>query len=224
MQQTEILELFGQRVANLRAGMGMNQAALANRLGEELGKKVDPTTITRMERGSRPTSVIELYCLANIFGVSVGDLLPGAGGSPTEAAAQQLESAVTTVGRERMLAVDHVRALEREYERVRRAAAAADRLRMAARTNRSLTEQELSDLECLARLGFGTYLKVHFLDILTDFLTDPKNELSAAQEWSRNATPEELGLTAEEVSDEVLHYLGLIDYLRHERDKDAPEA
>lgn len=224
MQQTEITELFGQRVANLRVGMGINQAALATRLGEELGKKIDPTTITRMERGSRPTSVVELYGLANIFGVSVGDLLPGAGGSPTEAASQQLKAAVTTIERERMLATDRVRDLERERERVEKAASAADRLRVIARTSRRLTDDELSDLEALARLGFGTYLRVHFLDIVTDFLLDPKSELSAAQEWARSAEPEELGLTAGEVSDEVLYYLGLIDFLRHERDENAAQA
>lgn len=64
----------GKAVARLRKGM--SQAELARRLAKQLGKpNVDPTTITRIERGKRAITVDELAAFAQIFGVPESDLL-----------------------------------------------------------------------------------------------------------------------------------------------------
>ena len=66
----------GHNVAAHRRSRGLSQAELATRLAEVLGKKkIDPTTITRLESGKRPTTVDELSALADIFGVSAESLL-----------------------------------------------------------------------------------------------------------------------------------------------------
>lgn len=60
----------------------MSQAELAGKLAEQLGKdRVDPTSITRLERGTRTITVNELVALAQIFGVREEVLLapPDAG-------------------------------------------------------------------------------------------------------------------------------------------------
>jgi transcriptional regulator with XRE-family HTH domain len=61
----------------------MSQTALAGRLSSELGKTVDPTTVTRLESGKRPMLVAELVALAVIFETSPAELLPA--GSPIAA-------------------------------------------------------------------------------------------------------------------------------------------
>lgn len=63
-------------MATYRNERGMSQAELAGRLAETLGKeRVDPTTITRLEAGKRPTTVDELDALAVIFEVDASVLL-----------------------------------------------------------------------------------------------------------------------------------------------------
>lgn len=63
----------GKNVAKYR--QGMSQAKLAEKLAAELGKNVDPTTITRIENGKRAITVDELEAFARIFSVMEEDLL-----------------------------------------------------------------------------------------------------------------------------------------------------
>lgn len=73
-------EAVGRNVARLRRDM--SQADLALALAAQIGKdRIDPTTITRLEQGKRPTTVNELVALADIFGVQVEDLLSDLGSS-----------------------------------------------------------------------------------------------------------------------------------------------
>lgn len=70
---------IGRKVAALRTDSGLLQAQLAERLTEKLGKRVDPTTITRLERGQRPVTVVELLALGDIFAVPATTLMPERG-------------------------------------------------------------------------------------------------------------------------------------------------
>jgi transcriptional regulator with XRE-family HTH domain len=65
----EINKSIGANVAALRTEAGWSQAELAERWGNALGHRVDPTTVTRLERGRRPTTVHELVQLARLFDV-----------------------------------------------------------------------------------------------------------------------------------------------------------
>lgn len=68
--------VVGRNVATYRNERGLSQAELASNLADALGKaRVDPTTITRLEAGKRPTTVDELDALAEIFEVSPEMLL-----------------------------------------------------------------------------------------------------------------------------------------------------
>lgn len=68
--------MVGANVAVHRELAGISQAELAKRLAAALRKdRIDPTTITRMESGKRPTTVDELAALAQIFDVDFSALL-----------------------------------------------------------------------------------------------------------------------------------------------------
>lgn len=67
-------DIVGENVSSLRGAM--SQAELARRLAAELGKdRIDPTSITRLESGKRPTTVNELSALGRIFDVPPETLL-----------------------------------------------------------------------------------------------------------------------------------------------------
>jgi transcriptional regulator with XRE-family HTH domain len=68
MQPEDVNKAIGANVAALRAERGWSQAELAEHWGNALGHRIDPTTVTRLERGRRPTPVHELIQLAGILG------------------------------------------------------------------------------------------------------------------------------------------------------------
>lgn len=118
--ETSVEEWFGRRVSEHREAAGWSQQHLAEELGRRLGKTVKQPTITRIERGTRPTTIAELFALSEAFGVPVQSLLPGesnfdALASDLESRAQQLESQQVE------LEVRH-REIESEAERIREAA------------------------------------------------------------------------------------------------------
>uniref|UniRef100_UPI000480050C helix-turn-helix domain-containing protein n=1 Tax=Rhodococcus sp. UNC363MFTsu5.1 TaxID=1449069 RepID=UPI000480050C len=77
MQIARTNAIVGARIAELRAIAEMSQAQLAQKLASKLAKdSIDPTTITRLERGSRPITVVELVALAEIFGLPTESLIP----------------------------------------------------------------------------------------------------------------------------------------------------
>ncbi|MFC8933857.1 hypothetical protein ACFT1A_17435 [Rhodococcus sp. NPDC057135] len=111
--------------------------------------------------------------------------------------------------------------LGRDIERIAAAVEAAGRLTMRSEPKSCLTTDELADLETLARFGFGGYLEIPFMNIFHELFTD--DEVSKANASAKFQTAESLGLE-EDVPDEVVHYLGLIDYLRKRRVEGATEA
>jgi transcriptional regulator with XRE-family HTH domain len=68
VQLENINAAIGANVATLRNERGWSQAELAERWGAALGRRVDPTTVTRLERGRRPIPAHELVVLAEVLG------------------------------------------------------------------------------------------------------------------------------------------------------------
>lgn len=77
--QNDLNEIVGNRIASLRAAKGFTQDHVAKLLSDELGRKVDPTTVTRTEKGKRPIPVTDLQAYANIFDTQPEMLLTGEG-------------------------------------------------------------------------------------------------------------------------------------------------
>jgi len=167
VQPTEQNRLFGQRVAALRGQSGLNQADLAARLGDALGKKMDPTTVTRMERGTRPTSVTEIYALVEALGVGIRELLPSE--QPVQHAVLQLGGRLRSLDNELSEARSAVGSLERLHHEVAEAKVAAERLSEAKSAASRLDNQVFADLEVLAGLGYRT-VSIHFPDVFSEFL------------------------------------------------------
>ncbi|WP_308126449.1 helix-turn-helix domain-containing protein [Rhodococcoides corynebacterioides] len=71
-----VRQTVGANVATYRELAGISQAELASRLAAAMGKdRMDPTTITRMESGKRPTTVDEIAALATVFEIDSTALL-----------------------------------------------------------------------------------------------------------------------------------------------------
>jgi transcriptional regulator with XRE-family HTH domain len=68
--------LFGKRVQDLRLAMGWTQEDLAQRM-TDAGHPMHQTTVTKLEKGTRPTSVAEVGALSTLFDVSIGAIFGG---------------------------------------------------------------------------------------------------------------------------------------------------
>lgn len=75
MQVSTENAVLGRKIAELRRAHGWSQAQLARSLETVLHRTMDPTAITRMEKGQRPFLVHELVELARLFGIEPADLL-----------------------------------------------------------------------------------------------------------------------------------------------------
>lgn len=62
---------LGENIRNARLSAGMNQAELAVRIG-----RVSPSSICYIEHGLRKPSILDLLVMANVFGMSIDDMLP----------------------------------------------------------------------------------------------------------------------------------------------------
>jgi len=180
MQPAEFNHQFGKRVASLRGQAGLNQTELAARLGDALSKKMDPTTVTRMERGTRPTSVTEIYALVEALGVGIRDLLPSE--QPVQHAVLQLGGRLRSLDNELSEARTTVRSIQRLHDEVAEAKAAAERLSEAKSAGSELDNQVFADLDVLAGLGYRT-VSVHFPDVFSEFLPYA-GMYSQAERWA----------------------------------------
>lgn len=69
--------IFARRVRQLREAAKIPQTKLAERLAER-GVKIDPTSITRIEKGTRGIRLDEAVAIADVLGVPLEEtLLPG---------------------------------------------------------------------------------------------------------------------------------------------------
>ncbi len=66
---TEVESGLVQRIVALRVARGLKQKELADALS------IDPSSVSRIEKGERAVSVAELVRLADVLGVRVEDLL-----------------------------------------------------------------------------------------------------------------------------------------------------
>lgn len=74
MSEIDAENRIGRWVRWARLERGWSQRELAERLAP-LGFKVDPSAITRLEKGRRPIRVDEAVAIANVFGVSMETML-----------------------------------------------------------------------------------------------------------------------------------------------------
>ena len=73
---TEVESGLVQRIVELRMVRGLKQKELADALG------IDPSSVSRIEKGERAVSVAELVRVADVLGVRVEDLLAETSPSP----------------------------------------------------------------------------------------------------------------------------------------------
>ncbi|MBB4856271.1 transcriptional regulator with XRE-family HTH domain [Mycobacteroides chelonae] len=74
---------FGDRVRQARAERDWSQRKLAEAL-DEIGVKLDPSAVTRIERGNREVKLREAAAIAVALGVPIQDLSPSPSVSPRE--------------------------------------------------------------------------------------------------------------------------------------------
>ncbi len=74
MQADEVADAFASGVREARAIRGWTQVDLAQHLAES-GVRLDPTAITRLERGDRGVRVGEAFAIAQALGLSIEDVL-----------------------------------------------------------------------------------------------------------------------------------------------------
>jgi transcriptional regulator with XRE-family HTH domain len=67
--------VFAARLRQAREAAGMTQPQLADRLYEASGIRLDPSAITRIERGKRTIRLNEAAHLAVILDIRIGDLM-----------------------------------------------------------------------------------------------------------------------------------------------------
>lgn len=75
MQEGNPESVFAARLRQAREAAGMTQPQLATRLYEESGIRLDPSAITRMERGNRMIRLNEAVHLSAILGIKLWDLV-----------------------------------------------------------------------------------------------------------------------------------------------------
>lgn len=68
-------ELFGLEVAAIREGKGWSKAEFATRLAEAGLDNFHPTTVGRMEKGSRPVRLSEAVVIAQVLETRLDDLV-----------------------------------------------------------------------------------------------------------------------------------------------------
>lgn len=74
---------FGVRVRKARTDRKWSQRTLAEEL-DKLGVKLDPSAVTRIERGSREVKLREAAAIATVLAVPLQDLAPPPNSSPRE--------------------------------------------------------------------------------------------------------------------------------------------
>lgn len=100
-----IIQAVGGRVAQARRDRGFTQEQLAEAVG------LEPVTLSRWETGHRALSLSTLASIAEVLGVSIGDLLdvtrevPAAAHSPEEAELLRLFGQLTAGQRDALVRV-----------------------------------------------------------------------------------------------------------------------
>ncbi len=101
---------FGARVRDARDGMQWSQRKLAEEL-ERLGVKLDPSAVTRIERGTREVKLREAAAIATALGVKLEDLAP----PPTATPREQFDAWVLSAGEQLAVARRALAAMVSSY-------------------------------------------------------------------------------------------------------------
>ncbi|MCA0295707.1 MAG: helix-turn-helix transcriptional regulator [Actinobacteria bacterium] len=89
-------QTFAREVRRLRELRGLSQTDLAAQLRDRYGLKFHQATIDRLEKGSRPCRLDEVYALAEVLGSTVDDML--ADWSSADTAFRELTSIARRAG------------------------------------------------------------------------------------------------------------------------------
>lgn len=73
MDQT--LRVFARRLRQERERAGMRQTTLAHEVSDRLGVTLDPSALTRIEKGERGVRLEEAVCIAEVLGLPLMALL-----------------------------------------------------------------------------------------------------------------------------------------------------
>lgn len=68
--------ILGSNVRRYREHRKWSQSDLAQRLGDLLGKPFNTSTVNRLEKGTRPTPIEEVYALSEVLKTSIHNLIP----------------------------------------------------------------------------------------------------------------------------------------------------
>jgi transcriptional regulator with XRE-family HTH domain len=109
---------FGARVREIRQARGWTQDDLAKRM-TSAGYQMHQTTLTKLENGSRPTSVGEAAALAAIFGIPMPYLFATMGAADLRVQLAGLSHTLDTISEERIKIRERLATLEAEEESVK---------------------------------------------------------------------------------------------------------
>ncbi len=99
MQADEVADAFASGVREARTIRGWTQVDLARHLAES-GVRLDPTAITRLERGDRGVRIGEAVALAASLGLSIEDVLSRAASRRPTLTAERAIDALENAERE----------------------------------------------------------------------------------------------------------------------------
>ena len=85
--------VFARSLRSLRGARKWSQARLAAEVAERRGLNLDPTAITRIERGQRGVSLSEAVAIAAVLGASVDEMCMNAPGADERALRLELAAA-----------------------------------------------------------------------------------------------------------------------------------
>jgi transcriptional regulator with XRE-family HTH domain len=108
-QPSHIEVQFGERVAELRKANNLTQAELSA-LVSKSGYPLHQTTVAKLEKGLRPTSLGEASAIATILGVSLDDLL--AHSTALDDAVQKRQPIMAAITRAHRLRTEQVAATD----------------------------------------------------------------------------------------------------------------
>lgn len=128
---------YGEAIRRLREAAGLSQTELARAVALEMGKlehEFHPTTLAKVERGTRPTPLDEAAAIARIFGLSLDRLVVDPSASNHESAGRQQRL---------LLATSELHEAQRELHAATLTVVDANKKRVAAQTRAKKAAREV---------------------------------------------------------------------------------
>lgn len=95
-------EIFIQSMREVRTSEGLSQVKLAARVSEILGRTLDGTAITRIEKGQRPLQLDEASAIAKALGMTLFSMIPSEHSVEEQIELLEQEEAETQAGLDRL--------------------------------------------------------------------------------------------------------------------------